>query len=342
MIMSTPPAPVRIGVCPAHFGFARTLAPDDSGCLPRDSDGTLKALSRLKELDEQSPIPLSVVPMFVFSGTREDDVREALSGVRELGIIPEIILMVGGMDPMNRDHEDRFVRVAVETLGIAKSLGIDTISSTSFEEWMNEGPGKSGTDYDAAVEQVVKVHRRIYEEAELADSSIKAWHLEFLRPVEFNTFTNVRNAWDVVRRLNESISRNFFRVLVDASHCGDSGISVEENQTAIREIAAAGALGAFHASAKTTRGCLTTDQGWIDALLTTCAETGELETVIVEAFDHTDEGLGGLRAAVPGNGVDTTHGRTYDQLIIDGLVMVDDRLSKLREDGILKPRKVES
>lgn len=267
--------------------------------------------------------------MFSFSGTQEMDLRETLAGIQSLGVTPEAILMINGADPMNPDDEDKFVAKALEILEIAKSLSLEAVCSTTFEQWMDPAPAKTGADYDAAVAQLIKAHQRIYQEADLANSSIKSWHMEFLRPVEFSTFTNVRNAWDVVKGINEKIGTNFFRVLVDASHCGDSGLTVEENQKVIRKIAAADALGAFHASSKTTRGCLTTDEGWIDALLTTCVETGKLETVIVEAFDHTDAGLQPLRDAVPGHGVDTTKGRSYHQLIFDGLVDVDQRINDI-------------
>jgi len=317
---------VRLGVCPAHFQFATTLVPDAEGKMPRNPDGELRVLARLKTFQKNSPIKLSVIPIFVFSGTQEDDVREVLKGIQELGLAPETILMISGADPMSPEDEDRFVEICVGILNLAKEAGIQAVSSTTFEQWMDPAPEKTGEAYEAAVAQLVKGHQRVYEEADLANSSIQSWNIEFLRPVEFSTFTNIQRSWDVVKKLNESIQTNFFRVLVDASHCGDSGLSVEENRVAIREIASAGALGAFHASSKTTRGCLTSDEGWINALLTTCLETGKLDTVIVEAFDHTDEGLQPLRDAVAGHGVDTTQGRSYDQLIYDGLVLVNSKI----------------
>lgn len=318
--------PIRLGVCPAHFQFASTLAPDSDGNLPRNPDGELRVLFRLKTFKAHSPVPLSVIPIFVFSGTREKDIREVLQGIKSLGLSPDVILMVSGANPMHPEDEDQFVAIAVEILNIAKSLDIQCVSSTTFEPWMDQAPEKSGEDYQAAVAQLIKGHLRIYQEAGLANSSIKSWHLEFLRPVEFSTFTNIRRSWDVVKQLNHALETNFFRVLVDASHCGDSGLSIAENRTLIREIAAAKALGTFHASSKTTRGCLTSDEGWINALLDTCLETGKLDTIIVEAFDHTDEGLQALRDAVPGHGVDTTKGRSYDQLIYDGLTLVNSQI----------------
>jgi hypothetical protein len=313
---------IRLGVCPAHFQFATTLAPDADGHHPRQADGELRIVGGLRNFLAKSPVRLAVLPIFVFSGTREEDIRELLEGIKSLGLTPEVIIMITNANPMEPGDEDQFVATTVGILEIASELGIASVSSTTFEPWMDQAPEKTGEAYEAAVAQLVKGHLRIYQEAGLADSSIKSWHLEFLRPVEFSTFTNIERSWEVVRRLNQVIGRNFFRVLVDASHCGDSGMSLEKNRSVIREIAAADALGAFHASSKTTRGCLTSDEGWINALLETCLGTGKLETVIVEAFDHTDEGLQPLRDAVAGHGVDTTKGRTYDQLIYDGLDLV--------------------
>lgn len=326
---------IRLGLCPAHLRFVGSLVPDDSGALPRDTQGETMILAGIRRLLELSQVPFSIVQLSVFSGTREADVIEVMGGIKELGLVPEVILMIGGVDPMDPADEDKFVDLANAALGTAKGLGIRSVSSTSFEDWMNTLPRKEGADYQAAVAQVVKGHRRAYEESGLAGSCVEQWQLEFLRPAEFNTFTDLGRSWDVVKGLNEAVGSEFFRVLVDAAHCGDSGLSLDENRELIREIAAAGGLGTFHASAKTTRGCLSTDDGWIGALLTGCAETGRLETVLVEAFDHEDEALAALRAAVPGHGVDTTDGRSYDQVIADGFVDVVRRLNNLVARGVL-------
>jgi len=331
-------SPVRVGVCPTHLKFVGSLVPDGTGALPRDEGGETRIMAGIRRLVAGSPAPFSVVQLSVFSGTGQSDVVEVMTGIKEMGLVPEVILMIGGVDPMNPDDEDRFVALANEALGTAKSLGITSVSSTSFEEWMNTRPRKEGAEYQAAVAQVVKAHVRAYQESELAASCVGRWQLEFLRPVEFNTFTDIGRSWDVVRGINEAIGSNFFRVLVDAAHCGDSGLSLEENKALIPQIGAAGALGCFHASAKTTRGCFSTDDGWIGALLTACAETGGLDTVIVEAFHHADEALTALRDAVPGFGLDTTDGRSYDQLVIDGFIEVTRRLNNLVARGVLPRR----
>ncbi|MEM1444231.1 MAG: hypothetical protein AAGF67_17930, partial [Verrucomicrobiota bacterium] len=104
----------------------------------------------------------------------------------------------------------------------------------------------------------------------------------------------------------------------------------------IAEIAASEEMGMFHASAKTTRGCLSTDDGWIGALLTAASKTGKLEYVFVELFHHEDPALEGLRDLDPGHGIDTTDGRTYREAVIDGVESIARRLNNLVARGILK------
>ena len=200
---------------------------------------------------------------------------------------------------------------------------------------MSGGKPKTGDEFKAAVDQLVRLHGRAYQEAGVEDSCIEAWDLEFLRSVEFQTFTDLGRAWDLVKAMNENAGKPFYRLLVDAAHCGDSSLSIEENQRLIADIGAAGALGGFHCSAKTTRGCLSTDDGWVGALLTAAAQTGALTHVFVEVFHHDDPALAPLREAVTGHGIDTTDGRSYDQVVVDGLIATVRRLNNLCQRGVL-------
>jgi hypothetical protein len=60
-----------------------------------------------------------------------------------------------------------------------------------------------------------------------------------------------------------------------------------------------------------------------------------MDTVFVEAFHHEDPALEGLRNLDPRHGVDTRDGRTYDQLVLDGLADVGHRLNNLVARGML-------
>jgi hypothetical protein len=237
---------------------------------------------------------------------------------------------------MNPDDEDQVVEMLVGGLAAAKKNGVEHVSSTSVEAWMAPGAKpKKGKEFEAAVAQNVKVHTRAVREFGIEGSGIKAWHIEFLRGGEFQTFTDIGKIWKFVSAANAELSEPFFKVMVDAAHCGDSVLTIPENEVLIGEIAKAGALGIFHASAKTTRGCLSTDDGWIGALMTACAKTGCLEMAFVELFHHEDPALEALRDLDPGHGLDTTDGRSYDEAVIDGLVDVARRLNNLKTRGML-------
>lgn len=327
---------LELGVVPTHIKFVGGLVPDAEGKLPRGEDGRLLSVAELARLRQVSPVTITSAQVPVFPGMDPNDVEDLFGGIKALGMKPHMIMMVAGGNPMDPADENTVVSMLVSGLQIAKQFGIEHVSSTSIEEWMKPGATPlTGAAFDAAVAQNVRVHARAYREAAVEGSGIKAWHIEFLRGVEFQTFTDVGKAWTFVKAANAEIGRPFFKVLVDAAHCGDSTLSMEENAAIVREMAEQGGFSMFHASAKTTRGCLSTDDGWIGNLLTACAATGKLEVVLVELFHHEDPALAGLRALDPRHGIDTTDGRTYTQAVCDGLADVAHRLNNLVNRGIL-------
>lgn len=326
---------VTLGVVPTHIKFVGGLLPDDDGKLPRSDDGTILIVAEMQRLCELSPVKIGAVQVSIFPGSDPDDTEELIVGLRALELDVHIIMMVGGADPMNPADEDKVVEILSAGIKTAKHHQITHVSSTSFEEWMSGAPAKEGGDFDHAVEQLAKVHARAYKECDVAGSCIENWHLEFLRGIEFSTFTSIAKAWKVVGRANQLTDSRCFRIMVDAAHCGDSELTIPENEAVLAEIAAAGEMGIFHASAKTTRGCLSTDDGWIGALLAAAASTGALEYVFVELFHHDDPALEALRDAVAGHGVDTTDGRNYSETVVDGLSNVARRLNNLKARSIL-------
>lgn len=322
---------IKIGVVPTHFKFVGCLLPDDEGKMPRAEDGQTLVVSKMKPIVELSPAKLDVVQLSLFPGVIDSDIDEMVVGLRQLGLEVHFILMSGGeFDPMNPDDESGVVDSFLPSIEAAKRLGIETICSTSIENWMQQGAQrKEGSDFEAAVDQNVAVHMRIHDEGKISESSIKSWHIEFLRDVEFQTFTDLGRVWSFVQRVNVAAGKSFFKTMIDAAHCGDSRLSMDQNIELIQQIASADGLGTLHASAKTTRGCLTTDDGWIGALLAACVKTGKLEYAVAEMFHHEDPALESLRSLVPGHGVDTTDGRTYDQTLLDGIEDLSRRLNNL-------------
>ncbi len=327
---------VQLGVVPTHFKFVGGLVPDESGKFPRDADGNLLVLSEMKKLCDISPVRMNIVQVPFFASADATEVDEMVEGLTALGMEVHFIIMVGGANPMNPDDEDAVVGQLVTSVKAAIKHGIRHVSSTSIEEWMNSDEARVGTAFQKAIAQNVKLHLRVYEEAGIEGSCIENWHIEFLRPGEFKTFTNVDHGWSFVKAVNKALGRKFFKLLVDAAHCGDSGLTIAQNAALIAKIGEAGELGIFHASAKTTRGCLSTDDGWIGSLLTAAAQTGELRQVFVEVFDHTDPALELLRKLDAGHGIDTRDGRSYMEVTADGLGDIARRLNNLAARGILK------
>ena len=328
---------VELGVVPTHVKFVGGLVPDDDGRLPRGDGGELVVVAEMKKLVGISPVKVASAQVTVFPGVDAGDTDDLMNGLKALDLKVHIIMMVGGADPMKPDDEEAVVEMLKAGLEVAKKYGIEQVASTSMEEWMQPGATpKTGAEFDAAVAQLVRVHTRAVREVDYENSGIKHWHLEFLRGGEFQTFTDVSKAWSVAQAANAELGTKFFKVMVDAAHCGDSTLSIPENEAVIAEMAASDEMGMFHASAKTTRGCLSTDDGWIGALLAAAAKTGKLEFVFVEIFHHEDPALEGLRELDPGHGLDTTDGRSYSDTVIDGVVDVTRRLNNLVTRGLLK------
>ncbi len=325
---------VKLGIVPTHVKFVGGVVPGEDGSLPRNADGKLVILASTEQVCELASCQLDAIQLSVFPGAKESDMDELVGGLRNLGLEVQMILMVTSGDPMNPADEDIVVDLLVGGLESARKYEIGVVGSTSIEQWMQPGATrKEGAEFESAVAQNVKLHQRIFEQAGLANSCIKSWHIEFLRGVEFQTFTDLGRCWQFVKRVNEAVGQPFFRTLVDAAHCGDSGLSMERNVELIQEIAAGDGLGLFHASAKSTRGCLSTDDGWVGSLLSACVKTGKLEHAFVEMFHHQDEALGSLRELVADHGVDTTDGRSYEQMLADGLDDVARRLNNLAARG---------
>ena len=329
-------ANVELGVVPTHIKFVGGLVPDDDGRLPRAEDGNLIVVNEMATIIGLSPVKVASAQITVFPGVDEGDTEDMITGLRGLGLAVHLMLMVGGADPMNPDDEDKVVEMLKTGLEVAKKYGIEQVASTSIEEWMQEGATpKTGEDFAAAVAQDAKVHIRAVQESGAIEAGIKHWHIEFLRGGEFQTFTDVAKCWEVVKAANAGLGQKFFRVMVDAAHCGDSDLSIPENEALITEIAESGEFSMFHASAKTTRGCLSTDDGWIGALLGAAARSGKLQFVFVELFHHEDPALEALRQLDSGHGLDTTDGRSYSEAVVDGLVDVTRRLNNLTTRGHL-------
>ena len=329
-------APIEFGTLPTYAKFVGTLIPDEDGLFPRTESGEFVVVDAVRRVMERSAVALDAVQVPAFGGGKAEEWDMMIRDLKALGVAVDLVMMVGGVDPMDPADEDGVVEQLLAVLEVAKRNGVKHVASTSIEQWMQPGATpKTGGDFDAAVAQNIKLHLRVFEEAGLADSCVEAWHVEFLRPGEFQTFTDLGKLWVFVKAINEQLGKPYFRCMIDAAHCGDSPLGIEENESLIAEVAAGGGLGVMHASAPTTRGCLSTDDGWVAAILAAAAKTGKMERVFVEMFHHDDEALEALRALDPGHGVDTTDGRDYVQVVADGLENVARILNNYVARGII-------
>lgn len=320
---------LQFGIVPTHLGFLDALVPDENGCLPRNSAGEMVVVAGTKQVLDASPVALNAIQISAFGTTQPDETDELLSTMRGLGLEPQLVMMVGEVNPMDPEDEEATVAQLLTNLEAAARNNVRQVNSTSIEAWMTDDAASSEEDFHRRVEQNIKVHARAYREANLADSSVENWNIEFLRPGEFANFTSLERLRPIVHGLNEEVGTTFFKALVDAAHCGDSGLSIPENEALVAALAADDELGPFHCSAKTTRGGFHTDDGWIGALLAAAVRTGKLNQVFVELFRHDDPALEPLRALDPNHGVDTTGGRSYCDLVVEGLVETRRRLDHL-------------
>ena len=326
---------IPLGILGTHLGFLEALVPDNHGKLPRNSNGEFVIAAGARELIELSPVKMDLIQISSFGTTNPDEKDALIAAVRDLGLEPQLVMMVGGVNPMNPDDEDEALAQLMVNLGAALRNNIAQVNSTSVETWMEGTPPSSEEEFEARVAQNIKLHLRAYEEAGLAGSCIDNWNIEFLRPGEFQNFTSLAKLRPILTGLNEKIGSPFFKALIDAAHCGDSGLSISENEVIVTSMGEADEIGPFHCSVPTTRGCLSSDDGWVGALLTANANTGKLPSAFVELFRHDDPVLEPLRNLDPGHGVDTTLGRSYDEVMVDGLIDTVRRLNNLKNRGIL-------
>ena len=224
---------VEIGVVPTHLMFVGALAPDEAGKLPRTNSGDLKIVSGMRLLCRTSPVKLNNVQVTLFPGTDSKDLDDMFKGLRALKLQVHLIMMVGGANPLNPKDEDAVVDMLNSGLAVAKKYKVKHVSSTSFEEWLS-GKKLKGKAFDNAVKQVINVHARCYKESGLEKSSVVAWHLEFLRGVEFQNFTNAAKAAKVVIGINKKIKKKFFKVMIDAAHCGDSDLQFPKTKKSLK------------------------------------------------------------------------------------------------------------
>ena len=326
---------IQLGILGTHLGFLNALVPDDHGRLPRNPDGEFVVAAGARDLIALSPVKIDLIQISAFGTTLPEETDALIHTLRQLGLEPQLVMMVGGVNPMDPADEDAALAQLLVNLHAAIRNNITQVNSTSLETWLEGAPPTDDAQFQARVAQNIKLHHRAYLEANLADSCIQNWNIEFLRPGEFQNFTSLAKVRPIITGLNQQIGAPFFKLLIDAAHCGDSGLTIPQNEEIIASIGKADEIGPFHCSVPTTRGCLSADDGWVGSLLTANAKTGKLKSAFVELFRHDDPALEPLRKLDPRHGIDTTQGRTYTQVMADGLTETTRRLNNLKNRGLL-------
>ena len=208
---------VELGILGTHLGFLEALVPDDEGRLPRDESGELVVFAGARAICEMSPVKVNSIQISAFGTTIPEDTDELIGKLRQIGLEPQLVMMVGGVNPYNPDDEDAALAQLQVNISAALRNGIKQINSTSLEEWMSGEDAKNDDEFNARVSQNIKLHARAYRESGLADSCVENWNIEFLRPGEFANFTSLAKLMPIIDGLREELGNSFFRALVDLS-----------------------------------------------------------------------------------------------------------------------------
>lgn len=139
---------IPLGILGTHLGFLEALVPDDNGMLPRNTDGEFVIAAGARELIELSPVKIDLIQISSFGTTNPDEKDELIAAVRDLGLEPQLVMMVGGVNPMNPDDEDEALAQLMVNLGAALRNNIAQVNSTSVETWMEGTPPSSEEEFE--------------------------------------------------------------------------------------------------------------------------------------------------------------------------------------------------
>jgi len=310
----------------------------DTGKVFPSGDFTLANGAR--EVQEQSGGLLKLVQLPVFPGQVSDEnfpVTEmlfnqllAVDGLEE--VIPIAMMLNDPMDPkFKEDNIDTLANGGIKFGKLGATLG----SSTSLEAWFDGFNNRAGVAYtgDELKEKVrllIDIHvaaaRRILD----ANCGIKAWNIEFLRTVEYTTFTNIRKAWDVIAEINDNLGEKFYKLLDDGAHGKDSGLDLTEQNNVRKEACDAGAYGIMHVSNPTDRGRIT-EAGL--KVIEYGIRHGCPSDILVEIFDPEDPILADMVKNIDGFGKKTFEDPS--EVIADALMMTNARLDQFVADGLI-------
>lgn len=335
---------VQTGLVTTHLGFL-TMTGDPYGC------GRPHVVTGMERLTKLRPMPDGVIQFPVFpnmtDGSNNKAVDELVTGLK--GMCKEIVpIIMFDADPHGDDgQQEQYVTTLTAGLSWAGKHGCRRACATLYEKWMSGNPRVSDSnrlkDMDNRLGKLVGA---AYKKAKAAGAIPDELHAEGLRPGwrngvvcegEFSTYTSL-DRWVLgAHAINTEIGgdKPFVLVLPDAAHIGDSRMSVAEIRNWLKRMVSDKLGGIAHASAPTTRGCLHTAKAWLKGFLELLAKEGLLHTVLTEVFYWDDALLEALRAPHIGFGKNTFNGRTPNQVVIDGMNLVDELLTEFVFQNLL-------
>ena len=131
---------------------------------------------------------MDAIQISSFGGTKSDDADELITNLKRLGLEAQLVMMVGGVNPMNPDDEDGAVEQLLVHIETAKRHGITQVNSTSVETWLDGEPPKNDEEFQARIAQNIKLHHRVYRDGETSPIPVSRTGISsFSVPVNFKT-----------------------------------------------------------------------------------------------------------------------------------------------------------
>lgn len=309
----------------------------DGFVLSRTNDaGTNLYQARLLEVQKESKGKCEVLCVPVFPGDLTEaampKTKRIIDGLKKHVKHVQLIIMLD-KDPQDPNNKAHTVATLRNGFNRATELGVEHVASTSFEAWMkgteDKKPGLRGKELDETVKLLIEVHAEAVRLAKADGSKVKYLDMEYLRTIEFVTFTNAELAWRVIDGINARLGYVFVRLIDDSAHAGDSGLSVDRINEVRHKAGKAGAYGTFHLSEPTTRGRIGSGGTYAVDSLKHAGKHGSLSIVLAECFpfDHDDTDL--MRKKIPGYGKKTFEDKT--EVIVHGLITAEKTLKSLKK-----------
>ena len=319
---------VKLGVVMVHRGFN----------AHKMNGNRFDYVVGLDWLIKHSPVEISAVQVPLFP----DHLREGkgLAKTKRLFkelrkrvryVVPVLMLTTNPLDPKNKSE-------AIETLrnGLVQSgeLGSEVCAATSFEAWLdgtiNGIKPLKGKKLRKAIDLLVDIHVSAIHAAYQERCGVQRLDMEYLRPGEFITFTNMRIALRVIGEINRKLQCGFIcRLLDDTAHAKDSGLSMKD-QNKVRGICSCSDnhhIGTCHASEPTTRGALGSGGSAVVQGIRSMYRHGNPRTLMVEIFDCEGEETAPMRQYIKGYGKKTY--RDINVAVVEGLILVQNTLNQL-------------